>query len=46
MCVCVCVCVCPRGHEKQTSPTAVQFLYMALAIDINDGHGLSNEARG
>ena len=28
----------------QTSPTAYQFLYMTLAVDITDGHGLSNEA--
>ena len=28
-----------------TSPTAFQSLYMALAIDITYGRGLSNEAR-
>ena len=28
---------------NQTSPTAFQFLYMTLASDITDGHGLSNE---
>ena len=31
-------------HVNQTSPTAFQFLYMTLAIDIIDGHGLSNKA--
>ena len=30
---------------NQTSPAAFQFLYMALAIDIADGRGLSNETR-
>ena len=30
---------------EQTSLTAFQSLYMALAIDIIDGRGLSNEAR-
>ena len=50
----VCVCVSPPpGYYKpftfqitnQTSPTAFQFLYTTLAIDITDGHGLSNKAR-
>ena len=57
VCVRVCVCVCPRAiknysHEmkpeyiaNQTSPTAFQFLCMALAIDAIDGWGLSNEVR-
>ena len=27
----------------QTSPTAFQFLYRTLAVDITDGHGLTNE---
>ncbi len=29
----------------QTSLTAFQFIYMALAVDITNGCGLSNEAR-
>ena len=29
----------------QASPTAFQFVYMALAINITDGHGPSGEAR-
>ena len=55
MCVCVCVCVCVsvprlciknhlREMKPETSPAAFQFLYMTLAIDTGDGHGLSNEA--
>ena len=28
---------------NQTSPTAFQFLYMTLAIDITDGRGLTKE---
>ena len=28
----------------QTSPTAFQFVYMALAIDITNGRGPSSEA--
>ena len=31
---------------NQTSPTAVQYLNIALAIDITNGRGLSNEASG
>ena len=27
------------------NPTAFQFLYMVLAIDIIDGHGLTNKVR-
>ena len=30
---------------NKISPTAVQSLYMALAIDITNGRDLSNEAR-
>ena len=51
VCVDVCVCVRPSGYEKnkariinQISPTTFQFAYMALAINITDGCGLSNEA--
>ena len=56
MCVCVFVptpeAIKDYSHEikpeqpitNQTSPTALQFAYMALAIDITDGHGLNNEA--
>ena len=29
---------------NQTSPTAFQFLHIKLAINITDGHGLSNKA--
>ena len=36
------------SHAKEpiteTSPTAFQFAYIAFAIDITDGLGLSNEA--
>ena len=28
---------------NQTSPTALQFAYMALSIDLTDGCGLNNE---
>ena len=56
MCACVracCACLSPRLlitiHVKwslnQASPTAFQFLYVTLAVDITDGQGLSNEAR-
>ena len=34
-----------RDITNQKSPTAFQFLYMTLTIDITDGQGLSNEAR-
>ena len=30
-------------YVYETSPTAFQFLYMTLAMDIIDGCGLSNE---
>ena len=30
---------------NQTSPTAFQFVYMTLAINITNGRGFSNEAR-
>ena len=57
VCVCLSVCppagLLKIIHIKfkevkitnQTSPTAFQFLCMALAIDIVDGWGLSNVAR-
>ena len=57
VCVCMCVCVCPPwametySHEmkpeitNQTIPTAFQFAYMALAVNITNGRGLSNEER-
>ena len=32
-----------RKIINQTSPTAFQFPYTVLAIDITDGHGISNE---
>ena len=56
VCVCVCVhpqainnylatYVNESQITNQTSPTAFQFLYMILAVDIiTDGRGLSNEA--
>ena len=49
----MCVCVsapqamknCSREMKPELpSPTAFQSLYMALAIDITDERGLSNEA--
>ena len=42
-CACVCVCVCVCVVSQVTSRTALQFVYMALAIDITDGNGLINE---
>ena len=42
VCVCVCVCVHPRAMKNYTLEMN---LYMALAINITDGHGLSNKAR-
>ena len=51
--LCVCVSQAIKNHSRemkpeltnQTSPTAFQFLCMALAIDTIDGRGLSNEVR-
>ena len=46
MCVYVSTPWAIKNHSRdQTSPTAFQFLCMALAIDTIDGRGLSNEAR-
>ena len=56
VCIRACVCISlPPGYEKlftwneawitnQASPTAYQFAYKALTINIIDGHGLINEA--
>ena len=49
--VCVCVCVRPQAMKshspemklKLTSQTSPKFPYMALAVDITNGHDLSNE---
>ena len=53
--VCVCACMSApqviKNHScdikpeitNQTSPTAFQFLYIKLAIDITDGCGFSNK---
>ena len=57
VCVCVCVCVSApeamnnqwrdlwRDMKPEQPIKQVLLLYMALAIDITDGRGLSNEAR-
>ena len=47
----LCVCVCPLGYEKlfritnQTNHTVFEVSNMALAINITDRHGFSNEVR-
>ena len=51
--VCVCVCVqATKNHSREISqnsysisPTAFQFLYITLAINITDGRCLSDEVR-
>ena len=53
VCLCVSAPQAIKNHSRemkpditnQISPTAFQFLYMTLAIDITDGRDLSNEAR-
>ena len=55
VCVCVCVCVCPRPSITsdfdfiymigRIISAAFQFRFMALAVDVIDWHGPSNEMR-